>query len=96
MALARLANNYLFLEGIDVVVERSLTLRALRDIFLLIGLDLVKQVTVLDLLPFLPLEDGKHMLKEDRKAYVLVREEHYAVFLEVVVAKRLKVVLCMW
>jgi len=96
VALARPANNHPFSEGVDVVVEKCPTLRALRDIFLLMELDLVTQITVLDSLPLLPLEDREQMLKENRKAYVPMREEHHAVFLEAVVAKHPEVVLCMW
>ncbi|RFU80070.1 very-long-chain acyl- dehydrogenase [Trichoderma arundinaceum] len=95
VALQRPADNHPFPDGVDNVVEESPTLRALRDVFALISLDLVDQITVVDSLPFLRQADKRRM-GNDPKAYLSAREEHHAVFLEAVVAKRPDVVLCMW
>ncbi|KKP07029.1 hypothetical protein THAR02_00908 [Trichoderma harzianum] len=92
VALLRPANYHPFSKGVDVVVEKSPTLRALRDVFALVGLDLVQHITVLDSLPFLPKADR---YTPDKK-YTKALNEHHEAFLDAVVAKRPDVVLCMW
>lgn len=84
-----------FSSGVDAVVEESPTLRGLRDVFALIGLDLVQHITVLDSLPFMR-ETDQYSLFRDDEEYTRVLNEHHEAFLDAVVAKRPDVVLCMW
>ncbi|KAL6835697.1 hypothetical protein J3E69DRAFT_352215 [Trichoderma sp. SZMC 28015] len=84
-----------FSSGVDVVVEESPTLRALRDVFALIGLDLVQDITVLDSLPFLR-ETDRFSLFGNYEEYKRTVNEHHEAFLDAVAAKRPDVVLCMW
>ncbi|KAJ4865564.1 hypothetical protein T069G_02094 [Trichoderma breve] len=95
VALLRPADYHPFSKGVDVVVEKSPTLRALRDVFALVGLDLVQHITVLDSLPFLRKADRSTRFEDDEK-YTRALNEHHAAFLDAVVAKRPDVVLCMW
>ncbi|KAK0763483.1 hypothetical protein N5P37_002860 [Trichoderma harzianum] len=95
VALLRPANYHPFSSGVDVVVEKSPTLRALRDVFALIGLDLVQHITILDSLPFLRKMDQYSLFGDDEE-YTRALNEHHEVFLDAVVAKRPDVVLCMW
>ncbi|KAL6790950.1 hypothetical protein J3E68DRAFT_411689 [Trichoderma sp. SZMC 28012] len=95
VALLRPADYHPFSKGVDVVVEESPTLRALRDVFALVGLDLVQHITVLDSLPFLPKADRSTRFEDDEE-YTRALNEHHAAFLDAVVAKRPDVVLCMW
>ncbi|KAK4078936.1 hypothetical protein Trihar35433_41 [Trichoderma harzianum] len=95
VALLRPADYHPFSKGVDVVVEESPTLRALRDVFALVGLDLVQHITVLDSLPFLPKAD-RYTLFGDDEEYTRALNEHHAAFLDAVVAKRPDVILCMW
>ncbi|QYS92770.1 hypothetical protein H0G86_000168 [Trichoderma simmonsii] len=95
VALLRPANYHPFSKGVDVVVEESPTLRALRDVFALVGLDLVQHITVLDSLPFLRRADRSTRFEDDEE-YTRALNEHHAAFLDAVVAKRPDVVLCMW
>ncbi|KAL7916725.1 hypothetical protein GGI35DRAFT_433913 [Trichoderma velutinum] len=96
VALLRPANDHPFADGVDVVVEKSPTLRALRDVFKILDLDLVKDVTVLDALPFMPKKDIPNTFGNGMTEYLAARQGCHQVFLEAMVAKRPDVVLCMW
>ncbi|KAJ6006128.1 hypothetical protein N7451_004072 [Penicillium sp. IBT 35674x] len=93
VALERPANNHPFSDGTDVVVEGSPSLRALKDIFSLFDLSLVRDVSVIDAFPFLP---KGNLGPVGTDSYKATSDLHFTYFLGAVVAKQPDVVLCMW
>ncbi|KAJ5318716.1 hypothetical protein N7476_005136 [Penicillium atrosanguineum] len=88
--LHRPTNDHPFSEGTDRVVEKSPTLRALKDAFELFDISLTGEVSLIDAFPFLPRAD---LRTTGVDAYNARSNRHFSSFLGAVVAKQPQVAL---